>query len=266
MVVHKLMHTQTHSHTHTIPSFNDCLFFTLLTEYRSLNSQSCLFLFLFLLLSGFSVHWLAVIPVLSSTMSQTCALPLQHPHPYHPNPCTPISCSHYFLVKRSLCPLVSDSQRCVRISRYHRHPCFANPSSNTRSSTPPPHPCLLVHMQRKEASPLWQQQNTTLQKRFAPLTVTIKKGVDRIRAGDDDLRGRDVQKEARREEKELSFLCLIFFIPFFHFPRIHQAPLDTCLTRVALISLEGGVPFSPLHATPSRSPFLFHQFTFQNRR
>ncbi|KAI3364519.1 hypothetical protein L3Q82_011299 [Scortum barcoo] len=38
---------------------------------------------------------------------------------------------------------------------------------------------------------------------------------------------------------------------------IHQAPLDTCLTGVALISPEGGVPFSPLHATPSRSPFLF---------
>lgn len=130
------------------------------------------------------------------------------------------------------------------------------PSSPTPAPRPPTR--LLVHMQRKEASPLWQQQNTTLQKRCAPLTVTIKKGVDRIRAGDDDLRGRDVQKEARREEKGLSFLCLLFFsYLFFHFPRIHQAPLDTCLTGVALISPEGGVPFSPLHATPSRSPFLF---------
>lgn len=86
------------------------------------------------------------------------------------------------------------------------------PLSNTRSRSTPP---LLVHMQRKEASPLWQQQNTTLQKRCAPLTVTIKKGVDRIRAGDDDLRGRNVQKEARREEKGLSFLCFHFFVPFF---------------------------------------------------
>lgn len=125
------------------------------------------------------------------------------------------------------------------------------------SSTLPPTPALLVHMQRKEASLLWQQQNTTLQKRCAPLTVTIKKGVDRIRAGDDDLRGRDVQKDARRKEKGLSFLCLSFFISFFFFPRIHQAPLDTCLTGVALISPEGRVPLSPLHATPSRSPFLF---------
>lgn len=128
------------------------------------------------------------------------------------------------------------------------------PLSNTRSSSTPP---LLVHMQRKEASPLWQQQNTTLQKRCAPLTVTIKKGVDRIRAGDDDLRGRNVQKEARREEKGLSFLCFHFFIPFFfYFLRIHQAPLDTCLTGVAVISPEGGVPFSP--CTPLfTEPFPF---------
>lgn len=84
----------------------------------------------------------------------------------------------------------------------------------------PPFPCLLVHMQRKEASQLWQQQNTELQKRCTPLTVTIKQGVDRIRAGDDDLRGRDVQKEARSKEKGLSFLTLPFFHTFsFFFPR-----------------------------------------------
>lgn len=64
----------------------------------------------------------------------------------------------------------------------------------------------------------------------------------------------------RQEGKRKAFfpLSLSFFHTFFfHFPRIHQAPLDTCLTGVALISPEGGVPFSPLHATPSRSPFLF---------
>ncbi len=32
-----------------------------------------------------------------------------------------------FLEQRFLCPLVSFSQRCVRISRYHRHPCLASP-------------------------------------------------------------------------------------------------------------------------------------------
>lgn len=100
-------------------------------------------------------------------------------------------------------------------------PCCALPAPPPPlHPTPAPHPptpCLLVHMQRKEASPLWQQQNTTLQKRCAPLTVTIKKGVDRIRAGDDDLRGRDVQKDARREEKGLSFLCLLFFFHTFFF-------------------------------------------------
>lgn len=156
-------------------------------------------------------------------MSQTCALPLQQPPP----PTTTKSLFSnimlpLFLEKRSLRPLVSYSQRCVRISRYHRHPCLAPPPPSPIQHpllTLPPHPCLLVHMQRKEASPLWQQQNTTLQKRCAPLTVTIKKGVDRIRAGDDDLRGRDVQKEARREEKGLSFLCLLFFsYLFFIFP------------------------------------------------
>lgn len=136
----------------------------------------------------------------------------------------------------------------------HRHP---HPS-NTHSSPSTPHPCLLVHMQRKEASPLWQQQNTTLQKRCAPLTVTIKKGVDRIRAGDDDLRGRDVQNEARREEKGLSFLCLLFsYLFFFHFPRTHQAPLDTCLTGVALISPEGGVPFFSSACHSFTEPFPF---------
>ena len=61
-----------------------------------------------------------------------------------------------------------------------------------------------------------------------------------------------------KKERERAFFSLFpFFIPFFHFPSIHQDPLDTCLTGVALISPEGGVPFSPLHATPSRSPFLF---------
>lgn len=124
-------------------------------------------------------------------------------------PLLPISC---FLAQCSLCPLVY-SQRCARIGRYHRHPCLANPLHPTPTSNPPapPHPCLLLHMQRKEASPLWQQQNTTLQKRCAPLTVTIKKGVDRIRAEDDDLRGRDVQKEARREEKRAFFPLSLFF-------------------------------------------------------
>lgn len=142
------------------------------------------------------------------------------------------------------------------------------PPSSAPLLPAPPRPSLLVHMQRKEASPLWQQQNTTLQKRCAPLTVTIKKGVDRIRAGDDDLRGRDVQKEARREEKRflssVSIFSYLFF--FFHFLRIHQAPLDTCLTGVALISPEGGVPFSPLHATLRGALSFFRQFTFQNRR
>lgn len=63
----------------------------------------------------------------------------------------------------------------------------------------------------------------------------------------------------RQEGKRKGFLSSVFFFfhTFFHFPRIHQAPLDTCLTGVALISPEGGVPFSPLRATPSRSPFLY---------
>lgn len=99
----------------------------------------------------------------------------------------------------------------IRASPTPFHP---TPASNPPA---PPHPCLLLHMQRKEASPLWQQQNTTLQKRCAPLTVTIKKGVDRIRAGDDDLRGRDVQKEARREEKRAFFPLSLFFHTFFFF-------------------------------------------------
>lgn len=62
--------------------------------------------------------------LLSPTMSLTCAVPLQQP----PQP--PTTKSLYsnitlplFLEKRSLCPLVSYSPRCVRISRYHRHPC-----------------------------------------------------------------------------------------------------------------------------------------------
>lgn len=93
------------------------------------------------------------------------------------------------------------------------HPTSA-PHPLPRLPTPSPAASLLVHMQRKEASPLWQQQNTALQKRCAPLTVTIKKGVDRIRAGDDDLRGRDVQKEARREEKRFSFPLSLFFHTF----------------------------------------------------
>jgi len=83
-------------------------------------------------------------------------------------------------------------------------------------------------MQRKEASPPWQQQNITLQKRCAPLTVTIKKGVDRIRAGDDDLRGRDVHKEARRKEKGLSFHCFLFSYLFF----IFRVFIKTHLTHV----------------------------------
>lgn len=133
-------------------------------------------------------------------------------------------------------------------------------------------PSLLVHMQRKEASPLWQQQNTTLQKRCAPLTVTIKKGVDRIRAGDDDLRGRDVQKEARREEKRFSFPLSLFFIPFFLFYlfiyllfdfsflfllRIHQASLDTCLTWGGVNLPRGWGPLfsSACHSSPSPFPF-----------
>lgn len=65
--------------------------------------------------------------------------------------------------------------------------------------------------------------------------------------------------EGCKKERERAFfpLSLFFHIFFFFFPRIHQAPLDTCLTGVALISPEGRVPLSPLHATPSRSPFLF---------
>lgn len=149
----------------------------------------------------------------------------------------------------SICPsLVFDTQRCVMMSRYYRHPRLppAHPPIQTPFPIPThPFPCLLVHMQRKEASPLWQQQNTELQKRCAPLTVTIKKGVDRIRAGDDDLRGRDVQEEVRRKEKGLSFLTLPLSSYFFSFifPKIHQVPLDICLTEVTLISPEGRVPF-----------------------
>lgn len=62
-----------------------------------------------------------------------------------------------------------------------------------------------------------------------------------------------------QEGKRKDFLSSVslFSYLFFFFPRIHQAPLDTCLTGVALISPEGRVPLSPLHATPSRSPFLF---------
>lgn len=153
--------------------------------------------------------------------------PCKSPHQHHrqPNPSFPISCSHYssrsvpsvlwFLIPKG----VSGSADTTGI-RALPTPSIQHP---LRSAPSHPIPCLLVHMQRKEASPLWQQQNTTLQKRCAPLTVTIKKGVDRIRAGDDDLRGRDVQKEARREEKGLSFLCLHFFF-FFSFSQDSSSP------------------------------------------
>lgn len=63
-----------------------------------------------------------------------------------------------------------------------------------------------------------------------------------------------MHKEARRERPFFPLSYFPYFF-FFFFPRIHQAPLDTCLTGVALISPEGGVPFSPLHATPSQSLF-----------
>lgn len=51
----------------------------------------------------------------------------------------------------------------------------------------------------------------------------------------------------RQEGKRKGFLfsVSIFSYLFFYFLRIHQAPLDTCLTGVAVISPEGGVPFSP---------------------
>lgn len=134
--------------------------------------------------------------------------------------------------------------------------------------SPLSHPCLLVHMQRKEASPLWQQQNTTLQKRCAPLTVTIKKGVDRIRAGDDDLRGRDVQKEARREKKGLSLLCLLFFLHtfFFIFPGFIKPHLTHVWLGWRLSPQRVGSPF--LHCMPLLHGALSfsRQFTFQNRR
>lgn len=71
-------------------------------------------------------------------MSQTCALPLQQPPP------PPTTKSLYsdimlplFLEKRFVCPLVFYSQRCVRISRYHRHPCLTKPPLHP---TPAPHP------------------------------------------------------------------------------------------------------------------------------
>lgn len=66
-------------------------------------------------------------------------------------------------------------------------------------------------------------------------------------------------RKGGEKERERAFFPLtpFFHTFFFHFPRIHQAPLDICLTGVALISPEGRVPLSPLHATPSRSPFLF---------
>lgn len=152
--------------------------------------------------------------------------PCNNPHHHQqPNPSTPISCSHYFSgsvpsVLWFLIPKgVSGSADTTGIRALP-----TPPSIQHQLLTLPPHPCLLVHMQRKEASPLWQQQNTTLQKRCTPLTVTIKKGVDRIRAVDDDLRGRDVQKEARREEKGLSFLCRLFFHTFFSFSQDSSSP------------------------------------------
>lgn len=163
-------------------------------------------------------------------MSQTCAVPLQTA------PATAAASAAnnqipllrymlpLFLEKRSppsfgfLFPKVCQDQQIPQASVLCLAvPCQPPPPLHPTPAPHPPTPCLLVHMQRKEASPLWQQQNTTLQKRCAPLTVTIKKGVDRIRAGDDDLRGRDVQKDARREEKGLSFLCLLFFFHTFFF-------------------------------------------------
>lgn len=73
-----------------------------------------------------------------------------------------------------------------------------------------------------------------------------------------------------KKERERAFFSLspffhTFFF-FFYFLRIHQAPLDTCLPGVAVISPEGGVPFSPCMPLFTE-PFPFsRQFTFQNRR
>lgn len=63
----------------------------------------------------------------------------------------------------------------------------------------------------------------------------------------------------RQEGKRKGFLSSVafFFIPFFLFPRIHQAPLDTCLTGVALISPEGGVPFFSSACHSFTEPFPF---------
>lgn len=66
----------------------------------------------------------------------------------------------------------------------------------------------------------------------------------------------------RQEGKRKGFLFLFpFFHTFFYFLRNHQAPLDTCLTGVAVISQEGGVPFSPcmpLFTEPFPFPVNLH--------
>lgn len=106
----------THAHTHTnTQSLHPSAL--LLIRITPLNKWSLLLLF------PLPLGELSLL-LLSPTMSLTCAVPLQQP----PQP--PTTKSLYsnitlplFLEKRSLCPLVSYSPRCVRISRYHRHPC-----------------------------------------------------------------------------------------------------------------------------------------------
>lgn len=157
-------------------------------------------------LDGFSPHSLAVIPnwhVLCPCNTTTIQIPWLW------------YLLLLFLPERSLCPLVSDSHRCVMIGKRKCKPhCLS----------PPTLPLLTCAYAEEETSLLWQQQNTPLQKRCTPLTAGIKKGVDRIRARDDDLREKDVRKEVRRKKKGLSFFWLLFFILFFSFSQDSSSP------------------------------------------
>lgn len=195
-------------------------------------------MFFFFLLKVFRARSLAVMPLLSCTMSDmrlalaraptvtasNSQIPLFRYHaPTFSGGAFPVSFGFLF-------PKVCQDQQIPQTSAPRQPP----PSSAPLLLTLPAlrRPSLLVHMQRKEASPLWQQQNTTLQKRCAPLTVTIKKGVDRIRAGDDDLRGRDAQKEARREQKRFLSSVSIFSYLFFFFFFIFSGFIKPHLTHV----------------------------------
>lgn len=202
--------------------------------------------------------------MLSSTMSQPHAMPLQeHPPPAAAKSLFPAIILPLSLQKCSFCPLVSYSQRCVRISRYHRHPALPTPFIQHPLQLHPTPTCAYAE-EGSISTVATAKHHTTKEMRTSD--SNHQEGRWQNKGGRRWSERQECAKGGKKGRERAFFSLFPFFSYLFLFSQESSSPTWHMSNWGGGNLPRGWGPLFCLHATLHGALSFSRQFTFQNRR